>query len=81
MLGVGTLTLNPIGETSGGETIFTAVWGGTWSVEPDGENTGRFENASGYYELRAENLPFTFSDPYWYFTYEKIGELNLGRRR
>lgn len=81
LLGIGTLTLEPIGVTSGGEVIFTALWDGTWSVVPDGENTGRFANASGSYELTAENLPFTFSDPYWYFTYEKVGELNLGRRR
>lgn len=77
---IGTVTLTPVGLTDSGEPVFTALWDGTWTVIPGGANTGRFENASGTFELTAENLPFAFSDPFWFFTYEKNGELDLGKR-
>ena len=83
LLGVGTVTLTQVAETSSGEPIYTAIWDGTWTVVPTsegGQNTGRFINTTGSYELTAENSPFAFSDPFWYLTFEKIGELDLGRK-
>ena len=84
LLGIGTVTLTPVDVNENGEPIFTALWDGTWTVVPTadgGNNTGRFENATGSYELEAENLPFAFSDPFWYFNYTKTGSLDLGRRK
>lgn len=75
LIGIGTTTLTPVGVNGNGEPVFTAVWDGTWTVVG---GTGRFSNASGAYELYAENLPFAFSDPYWYFIYEKTGTIDLG---
>jgi hypothetical protein len=84
LLGIGTVTLTEVDETPSGEPIYTSVWDGTWSVVPTsdgGNNTGRFVNATGAFELTATNFPFAFSDPFWFFIYEKNGELDLGHKK
>ena len=74
LVGSGTITLKPLGGT-----MFEAVWSGEWTVTG---GTGRFENAEpGPKPIRmvAVNDPFDIvSDPIWYFSYEKVGEFDLG---
>lgn len=77
LLGIGSVTLTPVAQRANGEFVFTALWDGTWTVVG---GTGRFEKASGAYELTAVNEPFAFSDPFWYFSYEKSGKIDLGRK-
>ena len=77
LVGNGTITLIPLVGT-----MFEAVWSGEWTVTG---GTGRFKNAGPGPEpiqMVAVNDPFDIvSDPIWYFSYEKVGEFDLGRRR
>lgn len=77
--GIGTWTPRFEGlDEETGEPIFTAVWDGEWFIVG---GTGRFANATTVsIRMIAENLPFKFSDPVWRFTYEKVGQIDLGKR-
>lgn len=80
LTGIGTIHLFPMPEL--GPTIYGAKWFAEWEVVG---GTGRFENAGPADEpitMIANNLPFDIvSDPIWYFTFEKIGEFDLGKKK
>jgi hypothetical protein len=77
--GMGTWTPEVVGlDEETGEPILTAVWDGEWIIVG---GTGRFANArSVSIRMIAKNLPFKYSDPEWEFTYEKVGQIDLGKR-
>ncbi len=77
LVGEGTITLIPLGGT-----MFGAVWSGDWTVTG---GTGRFENAGpgpDPIHMVAVNDPFDIAiDPIWYFSYEKFGKFDLGKKK
>jgi hypothetical protein len=77
--GGGVVTLIPIGvDADTGEVIFIANWQAEFSITG---GTGRFENVgngSAPLAVLAINDPFKLSDPVWTYSYEIVGDIDLG---